>query len=142
VIEEEGSVSEFRRSLWESTKESFTKLVDFFSKGLSWWFALVGLVLIVIGGIHPSGLSDNLSKMFSSIGSSVLVGGVFGVLLKSDQYFTIFEESLRKIFFGAKEQKGDLLTVFRQEVREALYGKAKQSTRAISSLSLATRSGA
>lgn len=111
--------------LWENVKKVFNELVDFFSKTLSWWFTLIGLILIIIGGTHPWGLSERFSNMFSSIGSAVLVGGVFGVLLKSVQYLSLFEDVLRKIFLGDKNDQRDLLTVVRKELHDTFNDKGK-----------------
>src|SRR5688500_5430841 len=105
--------------------ERLKPIGKFFSEPLSWWFTLAGLALIVIGSVHPWGLGDNTAKMLSSIGSSVLVGGVFGVLLKSAQYLDLFEKALRKIFFGSGEEKRDLVSVFHQNLCDTLYGKGK-----------------
>jgi len=105
--------------------ERLKPIGKFFSETLSWWFTLAGLALIVIGSVHPWGLGDNTAKMLSSIGSSVLVGGVFGVLLKSAQYLDLFEKALRKIFFGSGEEKRDLVSVFHQNLCDTLYGKGK-----------------
>lgn len=120
-------MSTFVSHLWENVKNFFNPIIEFFSRTLSWWFTLVGLILIVIGGTRPLGLSEHFANMCSSTGSAVLVGGVFGVLLKSVQYFTIFEEVLRKIFFGSKDEQRDLLAVFRQELHDTLHDEAKTS---------------
>jgi hypothetical protein len=117
-------MSNFTEILWNLLAR-LKPIGKFFSETLSWWFTLAGLVLIVIGSVHPWGLGDNTAKLLSSIGSSVLVGGVFGVLLKSAQYLDLFEKVLRKIFFGISDEKRDLVSVFHQTLCETLYGKGK-----------------
>ena len=97
---------------------SLTPIFNFFSEYASHTMALIGLISIVVGGTKAFGLSEEYSKIFTSIGSAVLVGGVFGVLLKSAQYVTIFEAILRKIIYGSDKQDCDLLSAVRGAVNE------------------------
>lgn len=99
-------------------KNTLTPIFQFFSDYASHCMALIGLISILIGGTKPFGLTEEYSKILTSIGSAVLVGGVFGALLKSAQYVTIFDALLRKIIYGSDKPDCDLLSAVRGAVEE------------------------
>jgi hypothetical protein len=61
----------------------------------------------------------------------LLVGGVFGVLLKSLQYSQVFKTELSKIIYGKEEIENscDLVTTFRTELRSMIYGAEEKIAR-------------
>lgn len=118
-------------SAWQSAKTTFKSLSQpfipafkFLAKTLPVWMALLGLALIVISAMKPWGWPDNYFKVLDSIGSAVLVGGVFGVLLKSLQYAGVFKTELCRIIYGKDESNNsnDLVTTFRKELSSMIYG--------------------
>jgi len=96
--------------------KTLTPIFKLFSDYASHFMAVIGLISIVIGGTFR--LPEEYSKIFTSIGSAVLVGGVFGVLLKSAQYVTIFDGILREIIYGNNKPDCDLLSAVRSAVHE------------------------
>ncbi|HJP92420.1 MAG TPA: hypothetical protein VJ875_10720 [Pyrinomonadaceae bacterium] len=125
-------------STWESTKtffksvaRPFIPVLKFFSRTLSVWLLLLGLTLIVIGATKPWQWRDDYYKVVDSIGSAVLVGGVFDVLLKSLQYSEVFKRELSKIIYGKEdiENSSDLVTAFGNELRSIIYGAEEKIAR-------------
>jgi hypothetical protein len=94
--------------------------------------ALLGLTLILIGSFKPWQWPENYFKLLDSIGSAVLVGGVFGVLLKSLQYSDVFKTELSRIIYGKDkaDDSSDLVTTFRNELTRMMYGAENPTDRA------------
>jgi hypothetical protein len=115
----------------QSMVKPFTPSFRFLAKTLSVWMALLGLILIVIGAAKPFEWPENYFKVLDSVGSAVLVGGVFGVLLKSLQYSGVFKTELSKIIYGREqmEDSSDLVTTFRNELCSMIYGAENTAAR-------------
>ena len=132
------------KTFFELTSKPFKPVFKFLTKTLSVWMALLGLTLIIFGTLKPWEWPENYFKMLDSIGSAVLVGGVFGVLLKSLQYSDVFKTELSRVIYGKDQddKSDDLVTTFHKELSRLMYGAEKNtvgSAGAIAALSEAVR---
>lgn len=72
-----------------------------FQTALPWIILLLG-GLSLSYGTFGTFRNDNWSEFYKTLGKSFLIGGIFGVLLKSMQFLGIFKDELVKIIYEPK----------------------------------------
>lgn len=112
------------RSMLALIFKPFKPLYDFIARTIPIWMTLVGIICVVIGGLKFFNIRDDYAKVLEAIGSAILAGGVFGVLLKSFQYSGVFKEELNDVIYGSRhpEKQNNLVEIFKHELQSIISG--------------------
>jgi hypothetical protein len=85
----------------------FLQVRDRFIRNLYWVLTVLGLLLLLLQfGVDEGYLTLNFGQFANelivwlvSLGNPILIGGVFGSLLKSYQYLGIFRDAVKEVIF-------------------------------------------